>query len=325
MRKPHRICAKLAQNGHILVKLLPGRRIAAVLPVLMARHTAQGDAVPVEEEALLRVNFKTTPAKRNRNLVAASVRAGNAGNAGIQCRPFQAVPQCGIFELDHGIGKISPVFGACYGLPFRRKNLIEDSGAGAANEMRFNGKASVAVFFQLGRKQYALSAVIQQIEMCLRRTDQVDIPVKAAENRKITGKRANICEFAIVNKNSQPIFAAGRTDIRDIKTECGVTAAVFAEKMLVQVSATNGVGALKIQIETDAGALRGTKHTGINTAITQVGAASLSIFRILGMEQAYRPHLLCILCKGRLEGSRRGREKPVIVQRKNRSHFHSSL
>ena len=158
--------------------------------------------VSVEEEPFFWINGVAAQTELKSDLIDLSVFIGHTGSEGIQRRRAQAIPQYRVRQENLRVWTAPRCFKMCYRRSVWRTDLVADLCAVTINEMRFNQKAAHTGIIKYRRKQYALRPIIGKIKMCGWNTNEIYIPVQAAEYGEITGQRIDVIAFAIVNKNS---------------------------------------------------------------------------------------------------------------------------
>ena len=265
--------AHFKDQRHVLLHHLFGNGYARTLAVLMAGNTTQGILTPVQNKALLRVNFKL-----------AAAEAGGLGLAivqpcshGVEIRVIKTVPQAGMLQREHGSG------GAVLDGNARLLAIQREVDALCADNERLNRHLAAA----LGKVRYnrryfdRYRAVFGKGKVSSGHNMQRYIAVNAAVEGEVGLLRVDGVVVAVVNRNNQLICAIVQ-GIGDVHTEGGVAALVLGHFLTVQTDNCSHSHAVKLQNRAAAvGQLRLLQCTGVAAgAAVVVVAAVLTVYSV---------------------------------------------
>ena len=265
--------AHFKDQRQILLHHLFGDGHTRTLAILMAGDTAQGIGAPVQDKALLRVNFKLAAAEAGSLGLAVVQPCGN----GVEIRVIKTVPQAGMLQREHGSG-VAVLDGNARLLAIQ----CEVDALRADNE-RLNSHLTAA----LGKVRYnrrypdGYGAVFGKGKVCSGHNMQRYIAVNAAVEGEVGLLGVDGVVVAVVNRNNQLICTIVQ-GIGDVHTEGGVAALVLGHFLTVQADNCSHGHAVKLQNRAAAiGQLRLFQRAGIGAgAAVVVVAAVLTVYSV---------------------------------------------
>ena len=260
--------AHFQNQRHILFHHLFGNGYARTLAVLMAGNTAQRIFTPVQNKALLRVDFKL-----------AATEAGGRGltvvqpcSHSVKVRVVKAVPQVGVLEREHSLGS-AVLDGSA------RLLAIQCEGDVFSTHRSGLHRHFTAAGVQIGhnrRDPDRHRAVFSKGKVCSGHNMKRYIAVNAAVEGEVGLLRVDGIVVAVVNGNHQLICAVVQ-GIGDVHAEGGVAALVLGHFLTVQADNCSHSYAVKLQNRAPAvGQFRLLQCTGV-----AAGAAVVVIAAVL--------------------------------------------
>ena len=265
--------AHLQNQRHILFHHFAGDGNARALAVLMAGNTAQGIGAPVQNKALLRVDFKL-----------AAAEAGGFGLAivqprshGVEIRVVKTVPQAGMLEREHGLG------GAVLDGTARLLAIqCEGDAFGTHHSGLHRHFTAAGVEVRDNRRDLdGHSAVFSKGKVGGGHNMQRYIAVNAAVEGEIGLLGVDGIIVAVVNRNHQLIGTIVQ-GIGDVHAESRITALVLGHFLTVQTDNCSHSYAVKLQNRAAAvGQFRLLQYTGVAAgAAVVVVAAVLTVYSV---------------------------------------------
>ena len=263
----------LQNQRHIFFHHFAGDGHTRALTVLMAGNTTQGIGAPVQDKALLRVNFKL-----------AAAEAGGLGLAivqprshGVEIRVIKTVPQAGMLQREHGSG-VAVLDGNARLLAIQCE--ADTFGTHHSGLHRHFTAAGVKVRDNR-RDPDRHRAVFSKGKMSSGHNMQRYIAVNAAVEGEVGLLGVDGVVVAVVNRNNQLICTIVQ-GIGDVHTEGGVAALVLGHFLPVQADNCSHSNAVKLQNRAVAiGQLRFLQFTGVAAgAAVVVVAAVLTVYSV---------------------------------------------
>ena len=223
---------------HILLHHLFGDGHTRALAVLMTGNTTQGIGAPVQDKALLRVNFKL-----------AAAEAGSLGLAvvqprshGVEIRVVKTVPQTGMLQREHSLG------GAVLGgnarlLAIQRE--VDAFGTHHSGLHRHFTAAGVEVCDNR-RDLDGHSAVFGKGKVRSGHNMQRHIAVNAAVEGEVGLLRVDGVVVAVVHIHAQQVTAVAQR-IGNVHAKCRIAALMLSELLLVQIDLGGHGNGVKLQ------------------------------------------------------------------------------
>ena len=230
--------AHFKDQRHILLHHLFGDGHTRALAVLMAGNTTQGIGAPVQDKALLRVNFKL-----------AAAEAGGLGLAivqprshGVEIRVIKTVPQAGMLQREHGSGGAVLDGNArllaiqCEGDTFGTHHSgLHRHFTAAGVEVRDNR-----------RDPDRHRAVFSKGKMSSGHNMQRYIAVNAAVEGEIGLLGVDGVVVAVVHIHAQQVAAVAQR-IGNVHAKCRIAALMLSELLLVQIDLGGHGNGVKLQ------------------------------------------------------------------------------
>ena len=265
--------AHFEDQRQILLHHLFGDGHTRALAVLMAGNTTQGILTPVQNKALLRVNFKL-----------AAAEAGSLGLAivqprshGVEIRVIKTVPQTGVFECEYGSG------GAVLGSNARLLAIqCEGDTFGTHHSGLHRHFTAAGVEVRDNRRDLdGHSAVFGKGKVGGGHNMQRYIAVNAAVEGEVGLLGVDGIVVAVVNRNSQLICTIVQS-IGDVNAESRIPALVLGYFLTVQTDNCSHSHAVKLQNRAAAvGQFRLLQYTGVAAgAAVVVVAAVLTVYSV---------------------------------------------
>ena len=230
--------AHFKDQRHILLHHLFGDGHTRALAVLMAGNTTQGIGAPVQDKALLRVDFKL-----------AAAEAGGLGLAivqprshGVEIRVIKTVPQVGMLQREHGSGGAVLDGNArllaiqCEGDTFGTHHSgLHRHFTAAGVEVRDNR-----------RDPDRHRAVFSKGKVGSGHNMQRYIAVNAAVEGEIGLLRVDGIIVAVVHIHAQQVAAVAQR-IGNVHAKCRIAALMLSELLLVQIDLGGHGNGVKLQ------------------------------------------------------------------------------
>ena len=230
--------AHFKDQRHILLHHLFGDGHTRALAVLMAGNTTQGIGAPVQDKALLRVNFKL-----------AAAEAGGLGLAvvqprshGVEIRVIKTVPQAGVLQCEHGSG------GAILDGNARLLAIQREVDALRADNERLNSHLTAA----LGKVSHSRRdpdrhrAVFSKGKVSSGHNMQRYIAVNAAVEGEVGLLGVDGVVVAVVHIHAQQVAAVAQR-IGNVHAKCRIAALMLSELLLVQIDLGGHGNGVKLQ------------------------------------------------------------------------------
>ena len=270
--------AYFKDQRHILLHHLFGDGHTRALAVLMAGNTTQGIGAPVQDKALLRVNFKL-----------AAAEAGGLGLAidqprshGVEIRVIKTVPQAGMLQREHGSG------GAVLDGNARLLAIqCEGDTFGTHHSGLHRHFTAAGVEVRDNRRDLdGHRAVFSKGKMSSGHNMQRYIAVNAAVEGEIGFLRVDGVVVAVVHSYAQQVAAVAQR-IGNVHAKCRIAALMLSKLLLVQVDLGGHGNGIKLQNGTSVfrqGDVR--QHGGVAAgAAVVVVAAVLPVDGVPGVGQ----------------------------------------
>ena len=230
--------AHLKDQRHILLHHLFGDGHTRALAVLMAGNTTQGIGAPVQDKALLRVNFKL-----------AAAEAGGLGLAvvqprshGVEIRVVKTVPQAGMLQREHGSG-VAVLDGNAHLLAIQCEG--DTFGTHHSGLHRHFTAAGVEVCDNRCDLD-GHSAVFGKGKVRSGHNMQRHIAVNAAVEGEIGLLRVDGVVVAVVHIHAQQVTAVAQR-IGNVHAKCRIAALMLSELLLVQIDLGGHGNGVKLQ------------------------------------------------------------------------------
>ena len=308
MGQPQGVGAQLPDDGHVGRMVFIRQGVPPALEILVAAHTAQRIAAPVEEKALFGIAGKDAAAKTARHFVAGGQFCRSRVEPGI----VHAVPKAYVFDDE--------LRAALRGFRFAVHGDVHARGVvpGLYGDRR-------RLLFKIDRRRDfdAGGAVLQKLEVLGRHGDQVDRAVQAAVEGEVCFLGIDIVVAAVVHGDRKRVLFPQL--FGQLHAEGRVAALMPAEFFTVEIDLAGMSGAVQLQEQPVSGGLVFGQLADIpaNAAMIVV-AAVLAVHGVPCVWQgdglAPRCSRVCLL-----RGDGVFQKAPTFGQSRNLTHCQSHL